>query len=40
MLSLGFMVATQSALRGGPVTPGQFVEPLLGDPQRARASRC
>jgi hypothetical protein len=28
LLSLGFMVATESALRGGPVHPGQLVEPL------------
>ncbi|HOL37349.1 MAG TPA: BPSS1780 family membrane protein [Rubrivivax sp.] len=37
LLSLGFMVATQSALLGGPVHPGQFVEPLRGDAQRRRA---
>lgn len=34
LLSLGFMVASASALQGGPVHPGQFVEPLTGDPQR------
>ncbi|EGJ10517.1 BPSS1780 family membrane protein [Rubrivivax benzoatilyticus] len=34
MLSLGFMVASQSALIGGPVTPAQFVEPLKGDARR------
>ncbi len=34
MLSLGFMVAARSALAGGPVQPGQFVEPLTGDRQR------
>src|SRR5687767_6473821 len=28
LLSLGFMVATESAMRGGPVHPGQLVEPL------------
>lgn len=33
MLSLGFMVATRSVLRGGPAHPGQFVEPLRGDPR-------
>jgi hypothetical protein len=37
LLSLGFMVATQSALRGGPVHPGQFFEPLRNDPERRRA---
>jgi hypothetical protein len=37
LLSLGFMVAGQSALLGGPVKPGQFIEPLQGDPQRRRA---
>lgn len=37
MLSLGFMVAGQSALLDGPVHPRQFIEPLLGDPVRRRA---
>lgn len=37
LLSLGYMVATQSALLGGPVHPGQFIEPLRSDPQRRRA---
>ena len=37
LLSLGYMVATQSALLGGPVHPGQFVEPLRGEPARRRA---
>jgi hypothetical protein len=37
LLSLGFMVATDSALRDGPVQPGQFVEPLGTDPARRRA---
>lgn len=37
MLSLGFMVAAQSALLGGPVHPGQFFEPLRGDAERRRA---
>jgi hypothetical protein len=37
LLSLGYMVATQSALLGGPVHPGQFVEPLRTDPRRRRA---
>jgi hypothetical protein len=30
LLGLGFMVATRSALAGGPVHPGQLVEPLRG----------
>jgi len=37
LLSLGYMVATQSALLGGPVHPGQFFEPLRTDPARRRA---
>ena len=37
LLTLGFMVATQSALLGGPVQPGQFLEPLRADPQRRHA---
>jgi hypothetical protein len=37
LLSLGFMVASQSALLDGPVTPAQFIEPLRGDPKRRRA---
>ncbi|MEO7246378.1 MAG: BPSS1780 family membrane protein [Rubrivivax sp.] len=37
LLSLGFMVASTSALRGGPVHPGHFVEPLTGAPERRRA---
>ncbi|MCW5636062.1 MAG: hypothetical protein KIT17_22185 [Rubrivivax sp.] len=37
MLSLGYMLATQNALVNGPVHPGQFVEPLRGDPRRRRA---
>jgi hypothetical protein len=37
LLSLGFMVAGQSALLDGPVHPRQFIEPLRGDPQRRRA---
>lgn len=28
LLSLGYMIATRSALAGGPVHPGQLVEPL------------
>ena len=38
LLSLGFMVAAESALQGGPIHPGQFVTPLLrGDAARRRA---
>jgi hypothetical protein len=36
LLSLGFMVASRSVLRGGPAHPGQFVEPLFGDARRRR----
>jgi len=37
LLSLGFMVASQSALLQGPVTPSQFIEPLRGAPAQRRA---
>ena len=37
LLSLGFMVASQSALLDGPVSPKQFIEPLQGDPARRRS---
>ena len=37
LLSLGFMVASQSALLDGPVRPTQFIEPLRGDKTRRRA---
>lgn len=37
LLSLGFMVAAQSALLDGPVRPGQFIEPLKGSAPRRRA---
>ncbi|HMM85263.1 MAG: BPSS1780 family membrane protein [Gammaproteobacteria bacterium] len=37
LLSLGYMVATRSALAGGPVHPGQLFEPLRGDDRRRRA---
>jgi hypothetical protein len=37
LLSLGFMVAGQSALLDGPVHPRHFLEPLRGDPARRRA---
>jgi hypothetical protein len=39
LLSLGFMIASQSALLQGPVGPSQFVEPLRGPPGAAHA-RC
>lgn len=37
LLSLGFMIASQSALLQGPVRPSQFVEPLRGAPAQRRA---
>jgi hypothetical protein len=37
LLSLGFMVASQSALLGGPVRPSQFIEPLRTDAARRRS---
>jgi hypothetical protein len=37
LLSLGFMVASQSALLDGPVHPRQFIEPLRSDARRRRA---
>jgi hypothetical protein len=37
LLSLGFMIASHSALAGGPVSPLQFIEPLQGDPSRRRS---
>lgn len=37
LLSLGFMIAAQSALLDGPVHPRQFVEPLAGDATRRKA---
>lgn len=37
LLSLGFMVAAQSALLNGPVHVRQILEPLRGDPARRRA---
>lgn len=36
LLSLGFMVAGQSALLQGPVRPGAFIEPLRGSARRRR----
>ena len=36
LLTLGFMIATRSAMRGGHVQPGQFIEPLAADPKRRR----
>ena len=37
LMSLGFMVAAESALRGGPIHPGQFIQPLRGPAGRRRA---
>ena len=37
LLSLGFMVAGQSALQGGPVRVSQFIEPLRTDAARRRS---
>lgn len=37
LLSLGFMVASQSALLDGPVRASQFIEPLRGAPKQRRA---
>ena len=37
LLSLGFMVASQSALLQGPVNPSQFIEPLRGDARKRRS---
>jgi hypothetical protein len=37
LLSLGFMVASRSVLRGGPAHPGHFIEPLIGSPARRRS---
>ena len=37
LLSLGFMVASQSALLDGPVHPRQYIEPLRTDARRRRA---
>ena len=34
LLSLGFMVASEGALAGQPIHPGQFLSPLKGDAQR------
>ena len=37
LLSLGFMIASQSALLGERIHPSQFIEPLRGDPARRRS---
>ncbi len=37
LLSLGFMVASQSALLDGKVMPSQFIEPLRGAPAQRKA---
>lgn len=39
LLSLGYMIATRSALAGGPVHPGQLIEPLRTPPGQADAQR-
>jgi hypothetical protein len=40
LLSLGFMLAARSALEGGPVHPGQFIEPLRGARRRPLLLLC
>lgn len=37
LLSMGFMVASLAALKGGTVQPGQYFEALQGDPGRRRS---
>jgi hypothetical protein len=37
LLSLGFMIASQSVLLDGPVHPRQFIEPFRTDPRRRGA---
>lgn len=37
LLSLGFMIGSESALQGGRVHPGQLVQPLRGDARRRRS---
>jgi hypothetical protein len=37
LLSLGFMIASESALQGGPVHPSQYIQPLRADPARRRS---
>lgn len=37
LLSLGFMIAAESALGGGPIHPGQYLSTLRGDPRRRQA---
>jgi hypothetical protein len=36
LLSLGFMIASASALRTGPINPGQFIQPLKGPTPRRK----
>lgn len=36
LLSLGYMIATRSALAGGPVHPGQLIEPLRLAPAKGQ----
>jgi hypothetical protein len=40
LLGLGFMVATRSALGGGPVSVGQLIEPLRGGDTTANERRA
>ncbi len=37
LLSLGFMVAAESALNSGPVHPGHYITPLKADPGRRKS---
>lgn len=37
LICLGFMVATEASLRGGPVHPGHFISPLRTDSARRRS---
>lgn len=39
LLSLGYMIATRSALAGGPVHPGQLIEPLRAGAGQPEAQR-
>ncbi len=39
LLSLGYMIATRSALDGGPVHPGQLIEPLRAAQPEAKQRR-
>jgi hypothetical protein len=37
LLSLGFMIASASALRSGPIHPGQFIQPFKTDASRRKS---